>query len=56
MPATDPLLAAFDDGTPRLRDAWNAVHPEDAQPPTFCIHQPYAPGMKPYACEFHLRQ
>jgi endonuclease/exonuclease/phosphatase family metal-dependent hydrolase len=56
MPATDPLydrmLAPFDDGAPRLHDAWNAVHPKDAQPATFCVHQPYAPGMKPYACDF----
>jgi endonuclease/exonuclease/phosphatase family metal-dependent hydrolase len=56
MPATDLLydrmLAPFDDGTPRLHDAWNSVHPKDAQPPTFCVHQPYAPGMKPYACDF----
>jgi endonuclease/exonuclease/phosphatase family metal-dependent hydrolase len=56
MPGTDPLydrmLAPFDDGTPRLHDAWNAVHPNDVQPPSFCVHQPYAPGMKPYACDF----
>jgi endonuclease/exonuclease/phosphatase family metal-dependent hydrolase len=56
LPAGDPLhlrmQARFDDGTPALADAWSATHPGMPQPPTFCVHVPYAPGMAPYACDF----
>jgi endonuclease/exonuclease/phosphatase family metal-dependent hydrolase len=56
MPATDALyarmLAPFTDATPALADAWPAAHPGTPQPPTFCVHEPYAPGMLPFACDF----
>lgn len=56
MPATDALygsmLAPFADGTPPLQDAWSIAHPDEKQPPTFCVHEPYATGMTPYACDF----
>jgi endonuclease/exonuclease/phosphatase family metal-dependent hydrolase len=56
MPARDPayarMLAPFGDATPPLSDAWGCVHADAPQPPTFCVHVPYAPGMRPYACDF----
>jgi endonuclease/exonuclease/phosphatase family metal-dependent hydrolase len=56
LPAGDPLhlrmQAPFADGTAPLVDAWSALHPGLAQPPTFCVHEPYAPGLAPYACDF----
>ncbi len=55
MPVTDAayarMLEPFADGTPPLRDAWS-LGAGGPQPPTFCVHKPYAPGMRPYACDF----
>lgn len=56
MPATDPsyarMLAPFDDDTPPLLDGWRVAAGGMPQPPTFCVHEPYAPGMQPFACDF----
>lgn len=58
MPATDAayarLVAPFGGAVPSLANAWSLAHPQVLQPPTFCVHQPYAPGMLPYACDFAL--
>lgn len=46
------MLAPFDDGTSRFRDAWTLVHGDRPQPPTFCVHEPFAPDSRPVACDF----
>ena len=46
------MQAPFDDGTSRLHDAWRLVHGDAPQPPTFCVHEPFAPDSKPVACDF----
>jgi endonuclease/exonuclease/phosphatase family metal-dependent hydrolase len=46
------MLDPFDDGTSALHDAWRLAHPGVAQPPTFCVHVPFEPGVSPYACDF----
>jgi endonuclease/exonuclease/phosphatase family metal-dependent hydrolase len=56
LPAGDEdwqaMQAPFDDGTSRLNDAWRLVHGDAPQPPTFCVHEAFAPGSKPVACDF----
>jgi endonuclease/exonuclease/phosphatase family metal-dependent hydrolase len=56
MPPQDPLRARFleaflEDGTPKLLDAWEAVHPGEPHPPTFRLHERDA-GEQPYCCDF----
>ena len=56
LPAGDAeylaMLAPYDDGTSRFHDAWTRVHGTRPQPPTFCVHRPFAPGLPPVACDF----
>ncbi len=56
LPSGDSLHARmqdpFDDGTSVLHDAWRLLHGDLAQPPTFCVHVPFEPGIAPYACDF----
>lgn len=56
LPAGDAqwraMQAPFVDGTSTLHDAWRLVHGDVPQPPTFCVHVPFAPGSKPIACDF----
>ncbi len=56
MVADDPtfvrLLAPGEDGAPGLADAWTALHPGQAHPFSFCIHdQRYK---QPHCCDFVL--
>jgi endonuclease/exonuclease/phosphatase family metal-dependent hydrolase len=46
------MQAPFDDGTSRMHDAWRVVHGDAPQPPTFCVHVPFASGATPVACDF----
>ena len=46
------MLAAFDDGTSRVHDAWRLVHGATPQPPTFNVHERYTPASEPVACDF----
>ena len=52
----DPLharmVAAFDDGTPPLFDAWQAAHPGMPHPPTFHIYEKKQPGDPEMHCDF----
>jgi endonuclease/exonuclease/phosphatase family metal-dependent hydrolase len=45
------LQAPFGDGTPRLIDAWSALHPRAPHPPTFRLHDA-RPGETPYCCDY----
>jgi endonuclease/exonuclease/phosphatase family metal-dependent hydrolase len=54
MTPDDPIKlrvsAPFDDGTPRLVDAWTALKPDVTHPPSFCVFdQTY--GL-PHCCDF----
>jgi len=55
MPPQDPLrtrfLEAFVDGTPKFIDAWQALHPREAHPHTFRVHERKV-GQSPYCCDF----
>lgn len=55
FPPEDALHArmqeAFGDTTPRLIDAWGALHPRDPHPPTIRLHDA-EPGETPYCCDF----
>ena len=55
MPPQDPLrtrfLEAFLDGTPKFMDAWQAVHPREAHPHTFRVHE-RKEDQSPYCCDF----
>lgn len=55
LPPHDPLrarlLEAFVDGTPKLIDAWEAVHPGEPHPPTFRVHE-RSEGEAPYCCDY----
>ena len=55
MAPEDPLharlQAPFDDGTPRLLDAWQRAHPGAAHPPTFRLHARER-DEAPYCCDF----
>ena len=55
MPPDDPLrtrfLEAFDDGTPKFRDAWQVLHPGEAHPHTFRVHD-RKEGQSPYCCDY----
>lgn len=57
MPPDDPLrgrlLEAFLDGTPKLLDAWQALHPQTPHPHTFRVHE-RDEGESPYCCDFVL--
>jgi endonuclease/exonuclease/phosphatase family metal-dependent hydrolase len=46
------MLAAFEDGTPPLRDAWQLTHPGQAHPATFCIYQKTDPSGAELHCDF----
>ena len=52
----DPLharmLAAFDDGTPPLRDAWDVAHPGAPHPSTFKIYDKEQPDEPELHCDF----
>ena len=55
MPPDDPvrarLLEAFLEDTPRLVDAWEALHPGEPHPPTFRVHE-RKEGEAPYCCDY----
>ena len=55
MPPDDPLrarfLEAFVDGTPKFRDAWQVLHPNEAHPHTFRVHE-RKDGQSPYCCDY----
>jgi endonuclease/exonuclease/phosphatase family metal-dependent hydrolase len=46
------MLAAFDDATPPLLDAWNVAHPGSAHPSTFKIYEKSRPGEPELHCDF----
>jgi endonuclease/exonuclease/phosphatase family metal-dependent hydrolase len=46
------MLAAFDDDTPPLRDAWQVAHPGTSHPSTFCIYQKTDPAGAELHCDF----
>jgi endonuclease/exonuclease/phosphatase family metal-dependent hydrolase len=55
MPPEDPLrarlLEAFLEDTPKLVDAWEALHPGEPHPPTFRVHE-REEGEAPYCCDY----
>jgi endonuclease/exonuclease/phosphatase family metal-dependent hydrolase len=55
MPPDDPVrarfLEAFLEDTPKLLDAWQALHPGEPHPPTFRLHQ-RDEGEQPYCCDY----
>jgi len=55
MPPEDPLharfLEAFLEDTPKLLDAWEALHPGEPHPLTFHVHE-QEEGEKPYCCDY----
>ncbi|MBV9191925.1 MAG: endonuclease/exonuclease/phosphatase family protein [Betaproteobacteria bacterium] len=55
MPPEDPLrtrfLEAFVDGTPKFMDAWQVLHPGEAHPHTFRVHE-RKDGQSPYCCDY----
>ena len=55
MPPDDPLraqfLEAFLDRTPKLVDAWQALHPAEPHPHTFRVHE-RKEDQSPYCCDF----
>jgi endonuclease/exonuclease/phosphatase family metal-dependent hydrolase len=46
------MLAPFADGTPGLADAWSALHPDEAHPPTFKIYEKKRPDEPELHCDF----
>src|SRR5438067_11513179 len=46
------MLAAFDDGTPSLLDAWQLIHPVAPHPATFCIYQKTDASGDELHCDF----
>jgi endonuclease/exonuclease/phosphatase family metal-dependent hydrolase len=46
------MLAAFDNGTPMLRDAWQVTHPGTPHPSTFCIYQKTEASGAELHCDF----
>ncbi|MCC6379334.1 MAG: endonuclease/exonuclease/phosphatase family protein [Burkholderiales bacterium] len=46
------MLAPFDDGTSRFRDAWRVARGNAPQPPTFNVFERYTPASEPVACDF----
>jgi endonuclease/exonuclease/phosphatase family metal-dependent hydrolase len=46
------MLAPFADGTPALVDAWSALHPGEAHPPTFKIYEKKRPDEPELHCDF----
>lgn len=50
-PAFARIEAPFDDGTPRLLDAWKHAHPNVEHPPTFCLYDKKHSNA-PYPCDF----
>jgi len=46
------MIEPFDDGTPALHDAWEASHPGEPHPSTFCIYQKMEPGGPELHCDF----
>lgn len=50
-PAYALLQAPFDDGSPRLVDAWTHAHPGIEHPPTFCLYETEH-AKAPYSCDF----
>ena len=55
LPPQDPLYeriqAPFDDGAPRLLDAWQLAHHGTEHPPTFRVHERER-DEAPYCCDF----
>ncbi|HXZ51217.1 MAG TPA: endonuclease/exonuclease/phosphatase family protein [Burkholderiales bacterium] len=55
FPPDDALHAraqeGFGDATPRLVDAWSALHPRDPHPATIRLHDA-EPGETPYCCDY----
>jgi endonuclease/exonuclease/phosphatase family metal-dependent hydrolase len=55
LPPEDPLHArfteAFVSGTPKFVDSWQALHPGEAHPHTFRVHQ-RSEGQSPYCCDY----
>ncbi|MGE0152436.1 MAG: endonuclease/exonuclease/phosphatase family protein [Reyranellaceae bacterium] len=56
MVADDPtlvrLLAPGEDGAPGLVDAWQALHPDEAHPFSFCLYDQHY--KQPHCCDFVL--
>lgn len=50
-PSLARLVAPFDDGTPRLLDAWRCAHPGTPHAPTFRLYDP-EPETPPYCCDY----
>ena len=46
------MCAPFDDGTPPLHDAWEALHSGKPHPPTFCLFQKTDPSGGVLHCDF----
>jgi endonuclease/exonuclease/phosphatase family metal-dependent hydrolase len=46
------MLQPFGDGTPALVDAWRALHPGQAHPPTFKIYEKKRPDEPQLHCDF----
>jgi endonuclease/exonuclease/phosphatase family metal-dependent hydrolase len=46
------MTAAFDDGTPALVNAWDALHPGQPYPATFCIYNKMEPETGELHCDF----
>lgn len=51
-PELGRLLQPYDDGTPRLRDAWTLCHPQQPHPPTLGLHDKAQWPGEPFACDF----
>jgi endonuclease/exonuclease/phosphatase family metal-dependent hydrolase len=55
LPPEDPLHArfteAFVSGAAKFVDAWRALHPQKAHPPTFRVHE-RSEGQSPYYCDY----
>ena len=55
MPPEDPLrtrfVEAFVDGTAKFMDAWQVLHPDDAHPHTFRVHE-RREDQSPYCCDY----
>ena len=55
LPPDDPLHARFTEafvtGTPKLLDAWQALHPGKPHPHSFRVHE-REEGQSPYCCDF----
>jgi endonuclease/exonuclease/phosphatase family metal-dependent hydrolase len=49
-PTKQRISESFDAGVPRLLDAWEATHPSESHPPSFCLFdQTYG---QPHCCDF----